>query len=120
TVLADQNDFRLLGDLRDAYDLTIAFGRLNVDHALAATISEAVLVGGSALAVTVFRNRENERAFDGDRHVGGGGFGHAGFGFGLFSGSFGLLSVRGRGGHADDVILFGEIHSAHSGGVASH
>src|ERR1700682_3523975 len=48
-VLADQHHLGLLRYLRDADDFAVALRRLDVDHALAAAIGEAILIGGSAL-----------------------------------------------------------------------
>ena len=50
-------------DLRDGDYFADALCRLHVDHAFAAAVGEAVFVGGSALAVAVFGDGEDQVAF---------------------------------------------------------
>ena len=64
-VVADQHDFGSFVDLRDGDDFADTLGGLHVDHAFAAAVGEAVFVGGRALAVAVFGDGEDQRAFDG-------------------------------------------------------
>src|SRR5580704_677048 len=114
-VLADQHDLGIFGDLRDAYDFAVAFGSLYVDHAFAAAVGEAVFVGGGALAVSIFGDGEDERTFLADV------FDYVGCLGSVFRWSRRQHGVGlDRCGHADDVILFRQIHTAHSGGVAAH
>ena len=58
-VLADQHDLGVFGDLGYAYDFAVAFGGFYVDYAFAAAVGQAVLVGGGALAVSVFGDGED-------------------------------------------------------------
>src|ERR1039458_5375831 len=111
-VLADQHHLRLLTHLRDADDFAVACRGLDVDHALIAAIGKAILVGGSALAVSVFGDGKNERALFRDQVR------DFGSDIALFRYCFRLRLER--GGHADDVIFLGQVHAAHAGGVASH
>src|SRR5208282_297097 len=111
-VLADQHHFGFLRYLRDAHDFAVARRGLDVDHAFAAAVGEAILVGGSALAVAVLGDRKNERAFLRNQ------VGDLGSYFPFFRHRLNLGLERGR--HADDVIFLGEVHAAHAGGVAAH
>ena len=62
-VVADQHDFGGFVDLGDGDDFADTFGGLHVDHAFATAVGEAIFVGGSTLAESVFGDREDERAF---------------------------------------------------------
>ena len=119
-VLADQHDFRILGDLRDAYDLAVALSGLNVDHTGAAASLETIFVCRRTLAKAVLRDRQNERALDRHGFIGGGSFWNSGFHLSLLGIGLGFLGVlRGRS-HTDDVVAFVEIHAAHTVGWPSH
>src|ERR1700674_3086867 len=111
-VLRDQHHLGFLTYLRNADDFSIAFRSLDVDHALAAAIGEAIFIGGGALPVSVLSYRKNKRAFFRDE------VGDFGSDIAFFRHRFRLGLDRGR--HADDVIFLAEIHAAHAGSVASH
>ena len=114
-VLADQHDFGLLRDLRDAYDFAVAFGGFDVDDAGTAAPLQAVLVGGGALAVSVFGDRENQRALlPGSIHRSAV-LPVSGFGLGFFGVGFRLSRVFRRRRHADDVVFLVQLHAAHAG-----
>src|SRR2546426_1418344 len=85
-VLADQHDFGVFRHLGDAHDFAVARGGLDIDHAGAAASLQAVFVGGSALAVAILGDGENERSFHRNGRIGGGRLWHAGFGFGFLGG----------------------------------
>ncbi len=106
--------------MRDAGHLAVPRRGLDVDHARAAAPLQSVFVRRSALAVTVFGDGKNQRTFDWNGCVGGGGFRHARFGFGLFQFGFGFLRIFRRRRHADNIIAFVEIHAAHTVGRAAH
>ena len=52
-------------DLRDADNFADTLGRLEIDHAFAAAVGEAVFIGGGALAESVFGDRQDQVAFYG-------------------------------------------------------
>ncbi len=60
-VLADQHDLGGFVYLRDAYDFTVTFRGLDVDDARTAAPLQTIFFGGSALAIAVFGDGENER-----------------------------------------------------------
>src|SRR5205807_6812064 len=103
----------------DADYFAVAFGGLDVDYARAAAALQAVFVSGSAFAVAVFGYGEDQPAFNGQSFISCGGF-YAGFGNDAFDGRFGLLRIFRSGGHADDVVVFVEVHAAHSVGGTAH
>ena len=64
-VVADEHDLGGFVDLGDAYDFAGALGGFDVDDAFAGAVGEAVDVGGSALAESIFGDGEDQGAFDG-------------------------------------------------------
>src|SRR5262249_34700659 len=119
-VLTDQHDFGALAYLRDGHHFSVALGGLHVDDAGAAASLQSVFLCGRTLAVTVFGDGENQRAFDRNGLVGRGGAGISGFGLGSFDFRLGLRRVLGGSGHADDVILLVELHAAYAVGRTAH
>src|ERR1700728_4133582 len=126
-VVADQHYFGGFVDLRDADDFANALRRFHVDYTFAAAVGEAVFVGGSALAVTVFGDREDERAFD--RYVddfrfacGGGRRERDGWGGGppVFRGRHRLCSWLFGGRHSYYVVVRVEVDTPDAVGGATH
>src|ERR1700674_998680 len=112
SILRDQHHLGFLTHLRDADNFAVTFRGLDIDHAFAAAIGQTILVGRSALAVSVLRDGKNQRAFFRNK------VGDFGSYIAFFHRRFRLRLDRGR--HADDVVFFAEIHAAHAGSVASH
>src|SRR5260370_1120280 len=98
--------------LSQTCNLAMAFGSLDVDHALAAAISKPIIVSGSALAIPILGNRKNERALFRNQ------VGDLGSDVPFFSDRLSL--GLDRSGHADDVVLFTQVHAPDPGTVASH
>ncbi len=62
-VLADQHNFGVFIHLRDADDLAVPLRSLHIDHPFAAAGNQTILVSWGTLAISVFRNGQDERAF---------------------------------------------------------
>src|SRR5258706_3148393 len=58
-VLADQHDLGVFVDQGDGDHFADSFRRLHINHAFAGAVSEAIFVGGSSLAASVFADGED-------------------------------------------------------------
>src|SRR4029077_2846383 len=91
----------------------IALGRLHVDDTFATAGLQAVLFGGSALAVAVFGNGKYERSLLGNDD--------SAFLFFLLLFLAHLRRARlRRNGHADDIVALVEVHAADAVCLAAH
>src|SRR4029077_11886891 len=119
-VLADQHDLGVFVHLRDADDFAISLGGFDIYNSRTAASLQAVFVGGSTLAVAVFGDRENQRAFQRQSLVGSGGFRHARIGCSLCGFFHGLLDVVRRGCHADQIVALFHADAPDTVCLAAH
>src|SRR6185437_9876707 len=127
-VVADQHGFRFLVHQQDAHHFAVARSSLDVDDALAAARLQAVFVHLGALAVAVFGDGKDQvgvlfgslcRLAFGVSFAVSLGAGSL-FYFGLRAEGDRRLARLGSHGHADDVIVFVQVHAAHSVRGAAH
>src|SRR5262249_41656900 len=104
--MADEHGFGSLIDQHDGDYLPVAGSGLHVDHALAATGLQAIFVHRRALAVAVFGDAEDQaRQF----------VFHA-----LAVDSLFAITVLGSDRHADNVVVFFQIHATDAVSRPSH
>src|SRR5262249_51723851 len=109
----DQQDLIFLGHHGHAGDLAVALAGLDVDHADAAAVLRRILRHRRALAVALFRDREDVDAAAVVRDLVG--FVALGLAVVLFDDRASRKDI-----HLHDVVVIAQRHGADAGGATAH